>query len=453
MELRALGVIALPLMAAYFAEYLMFVTTKLVVGGLGHHELAATGLAGELLFSILVVLMGLLSVVGVLAAQGEGAGQKAEVGRAVRQGFVVATVMGLPATLAIWHLDRVMAWTGQDPEIVRLAGPFLHWASLSVLPVLWFAVARNYVAALSRTGAVMAITTACVGLNWALCTGLVHGRFGLPEMGLAGAGLAVSMVNWVMFLALITYAWITPALRGYGVFRGRWRVEPALCREIVGLGLPVAGIVALESGLFVAVGLISGTFGPDMLAANTVIMAWIAIPFVLAMGLAEATMVRVAHGIGRGAPAGARTAGVLGMQIGVVALAVLVVVPVTQGEVIVSIFLAPDDPGFDNVAPIALSLFGIAAVFQVFDGLQAIASRALRGLKDTAAPLWIAAFGYWVLGIGGGTALAFGAEWGGRGIWWGLALGLVVTAVLLAGRFLRLTERLQRGRGVTASTV
>ena len=267
---------------------------------------------------------------------------------------------------------------------------------------------------------------------------------------MAGAGLSLSIVSWAMFLALIGYAWATPVLRGYGVFRGRLQVDWGLCCEIIVLGLPVAGIVVLESGLFVAVGLISGAFGAAMLAGNTIVMSWIAIPFVLALGLAEATMVRVAHGVGRGSPRGARMSGILGMQLGVAGLAVLTVIPLTQGQFFLTIFLSPDDPGFADVAPIALNLLLIGALFQVFDGLQGIAARALRGLRDTVAPLWIAAFGYWVLGIGGGSIMAFGLGLGGQGIWWGLAAGLIVASILLAARFLSLTSRLIRSHAQAA---
>lgn len=438
-ETRRLLAIAMPLIAAYLAEYLMFLTTKAVVGTLGFNQLAAAGLAGELTFEVIVIAMGILSIVGVLAAQAEGAGRKNDVGRAVRQGFVVAIALGIPATILVINLDSVMAWTGQDADVIRHARAFLLWCAPAVLPILLFAVARNYVAALSDTRPVMVITVLGVALNWVLTEGLVHGRFGLPRKELAGAGLAMSIVNWAMFIAILAYIYRTPALRGYRVFRGRFTFDLPLCREILTLGLPVGGLVAIEGGLFAAVSLISGSFGAATLASHTIVMSWIAIPFVIALGLAEATMVRVAYGIGRGSTASARASGVLGAQIGVLLLGLLILVPVTQPDVIIRFFLTPGDDGYDQVAVLAQRMLLIAAIFQVFDGLQAIASRSLRAVKDTVMPLLIAAFGYWVLGIGGGAALAFGAGMQGEGLWWGLALGLIITSLLLLRRFLRLT--------------
>ncbi len=197
----------------------------------------------------------------------------------------------------------------------------------------------------------------------------------------------------------------------------------------------------LEVGLFMTVSILSGVLGVETLAAYEVLLGWIGIPFVIALGLAEATMVRVAYGVGRDSIAAARQAGLLGMAMGIAILGLLVVIPLGLPELIARMFLEPGDPGFARVAALSAQLLVIAAIFQVFDGLQAIASRALRGIKDTVAPLWLAGFGYWVLGIGGGCLLTFPAGLGVVGLWWGLACGLIVTGCLLAWRFLKLTGR------------
>ena len=444
-EARRLMLIAAPLMAAYLAEYAMFLTTKLVVGELGYKELAAVGLGGSLAFEAMVVIAGLLSITAVLAAQAEGAGEKPKAGHAVRQGLIVATLIGAPYTVFVWNIDAVFHWTGQDPEVAALAGPFAQALAFYAIPVLWFIVFRDFAAALSRTNAVMIIAASAVPVNWLLAEGLVHGRFGFPAMGIAGAGYAISIIQWLMFFALLGYIYFTPSLRGYGVFRGRLRIDPAAMREIVWLGLPIAGLVAVEAGMFTVVGLLSGVIGAEMLAAHQVLMAWIGIPFMIGLALAEGSMVRVAHGIGRGDPAGARQAGLVGMAIGVGVLGFLVIAPLMLADEITRMFIAKDDPGYAEVSALVSRIMILAAIFQVFDGAQVIAARSLRGLKDAFFPLWIGAFGYWVLGIGGGVLFAFPGELGGFGLWTGLAMGLIATACLLAWRFLAVSRRLIRG--------
>ncbi len=433
--------IALPLAGAYLAEFAMFLTTKMVVGRIGYLELAAVGLAGDLTFEVLVILMGLLSVVGVLVAQAEGAGRKQDAGIATRQGFIVATAVGIPAAILVWNLNHVLTATGQDPQVVALSQPYLHAMAGAVVPLLWFAVLRTFAAALARTGALMVIMVAAVGLNYVLTLGFVEGAFGLPALGVFGAGLATVIVACIKLAALIVYTFKTPKFRGYGVFLGRLRVDLAVCGEILRLGIPVAGLVILEAGLFTAVSILSGILGPVPLATYQVIMGWVGIAFVTAHGLAEATMVRVAFGVGSRNLWAARQSGLLGIGIGAVFLVALMIVPLNLPDTLVRMFLSPDDPGYAAVAALTAKLLIIAALFQVFDGMQVIASLALRGLKDTVAPLWLAGLGYWVFGIGGGCLLAFPLEMGAVGLWWGMALGLCVTGTLLAWRFSLLTRR------------
>jgi MATE family multidrug resistance protein len=438
-ELKQFFIIAIPLSAAYLAEFAMFLTTKMVVGKLGYHSLAAVGIAGDLTFEVLIVLMALLSVVGVLAAQALGAGKKQELGESVRQGLIVSTGLGLPAMAVIWNLDLVLVATNQDPLVVELAQGYLKGISGAVLPVLWFSVFRNFVAVLSQTVSILVITVVAVIMNYLLTLWLVYGGLGLAPLGLFGAGLATTIVSWFMFVALALHVYRKTMFRGYGVFKGRLVAIWPLCREILTLGTPVAGLAFLEAGLFVATSILSGVIGAKTLAAYEIVVAWAGIPFVIAFGLAEATMIRVAHAIGRDDMPQARRAGFLGMSLVLALLSTLVAVPILFSQTIIQIFISPQDPGFLEVSKMATHFLWIAALFMLFDGLQAAAARALRGMKDNLVPLWIAGFGYWILGIGGGSVLAFHYEMGGAGLWWGLAMGLAVAACLLSWRFHRFT--------------
>lgn len=440
-DLKQFFIIAIPLSAAYLAEFAMFITTKMVVGKLGYLSLAAVGIAGDLTFEILVILMALLSIVGVLAAQALGAGKSQDLGQSVRQGFFVATGVGIPAMIAVWNLDLVLIVTDQDPRVVELARGYLKGICGAVLPVLWFSVFRNFVAVLSQTVSILVIASIAVALNYLLTLWFVYGGFGLEPLGLFGAGLATTFVSWFMFLTLALHVFRKPMFRGFGIFRGRWQVIWPLCREIMRLGIPVAGLAFLEAGLFVATAILSGIISAKTLAAYEIVMAWVGIPFVIAFGLAEATMIRVAHAIGANRMRQARKAGFLGMTLVIIIVSSMVVVPLVFAQPIIRIFISPEDSGFTEVSRLAAHFLVIAAIFMVFDGLQATAARALRGMKDNLVPLWIAGFGYWVLGIGGGSILAFYYQMGGAGLWWGLAAGLAVAACLLSWRFHRFTLR------------
>jgi len=317
----------------------MLLTTKLVVGGLGYRELAAVGIANNITFELLVVFMGLLSVVGVFIAQAEIVADKTEAGHATRQGLLYAGLIGIPLTALIWNLGPLLTLLGQPPRIIELAIPYAHALAPSVLPVLWFSVLRSYVAALARPRAMMVITLIGVVINYFLTVALVRGTDVSPALGMAGAGWALSIVSWLMLIALIVHIATRDELRGYGLFHGRLRVDWRIWRELTVLGVPVAGLVLIEGGMFMSVSVLSGLMGAKTLAAYEILMAWVGFPFVIGLGIAEATMVRVAYGTGLKNLAVARQSGIVGMVLGSALLFCLVVFPVVYPEQIVDLFI------------------------------------------------------------------------------------------------------------------
>jgi multidrug resistance protein, MATE family len=441
-EAAALMKIALPLIMAYLADILTVVIAKAVIGKLGFHELAAAGVAADVSIQMAIVLMGFFSVVGVVISEAIGARRRQDILPALLQGLGIAAVLGAVLTVIVMNIGPVLRFAGQDEAVIALAGPFASRFCWAMLPIILFSVLRSLAAALMRTGAVMAITVVNAFLTYGLMQGLVHGGFGLPALGLEGAGIAWAMAAWFKALALAAVTvWLIAGEKlppaDPGAFVRLFRLG-----HLVRLGLPVAGIVALESGLFAAVSLLSGWLGAEALAAYQMVMGWISVPFIVSLGLAEAAMVRVSFWMGAEDAAAARRAGNLGMAIGVAIPFALIVIPLAAPQLITRIFLDATDPGYPAIAALVARLLVIAAIFQVFDGLQAIASHALRGLRDAAMPLVIAGIGYWIVGLGSAYALAFTFGWGVVGLWWGLALGLIFTGSLLALRF----ERLARAR-------
>jgi MATE family multidrug resistance protein len=438
-ESLALLRIALPLVAAYLADILTLVTAKAVIGKLGFRELAASGVAADLSFQIAIVVMGFFSVVGVLASGAFGARRREDVLPALFQGLWMALVAGAALLLFVRNIGPVLAVLGQDPGIVALSHDFSQSFAFALPPLIVFALLRSFAAALMRTGAVLAITFSQLLLTFLVMPGLVHGAFGLPALGLAGAGIGWAILAWFKCLCLAVVVWWLVRQAALPLPED-WVSRSLAVGHFLRLGLPVAGIVALESGLFASVSLMSGVLGPQPLAAYQIVMGWISVPFIISLGLAEGAMVRVAFWRGAGEAASARRAGHLGMAIGVAVPFLLIVVPLGMPSLVVKLFLSQDDAGYAALSVMVGRLLFIAAIFQVFDGLQAIASHALRGLHDAAVPLVIAGVGYWFIGLGSAWWLAFHAGMGVDGLWWGLALGLAFTGTMLALRFERLSS-------------
>ena len=439
-EARTLAKITAPIAAGFLAEMAMNFSDTLIIGRVvGGVALGAVSLSAHVLFSLLVACMGVISIVGAFAAQSHGAADPAALARAIRQGFWVATMLSLPAMVIGWYLPAVLRWLGQDPQVVAIADAYLKGLVWCFLPYMWFTVLRNFVTTLHRNVSTMVISVAAIGVNLGLVYSLVTGAFGLPALGVRGAGYGTSLVSLGMFLAQAAHVATAKGLREYRIFAGVFRFDAALCGRIFRVGLPAGGMSTVESGLFLAVQLLIGTLGVIALAANQIAFTFLSIVFMIPAALAQAATARVGFGLGSGNPAAARRSGLVAIGLSTAYMAVMGLFMSMNAEAIVAVFLDPADPAAAEVLPLAASLIVIAAVYQIVDGGQIIAMGALRGLSDTMVPFMLGLLGYWVIGMGSGYLFGFVLGHGAIGLWWGLALGLAASASLLTWRFHRRT--------------
>src|SRR5262245_30876644 len=240
-EMRTLIAIAAPIAAGFFAEMAMNVTDTLIIArNVGSLALGAVGLSANLLFSLLVVCMAVISMVGAFAAQAHGAGDRAAISNTVRQGFWVATLLSIPATALGLNLAPLLRWLGQDDAVIALADDYLSGLAWCFLPYMWFTVLRNFVTALARSTSVMVISVLAIGVNFVIVYSLVTGSFGLPALGVRGAGIGTSLVCWGMFAGLALHVARSAVFRDYRVFRSLWRIDAAVCRRILRFSLPAA---------------------------------------------------------------------------------------------------------------------------------------------------------------------------------------------------------------------
>jgi MATE family multidrug resistance protein len=139
--------------------------------------------------------------------------------------------------------------------------------------------------------------------------------------------------------------------------------------------------------------------------------------------------------MGQGNPNGARLAGFVGIGIAALCMTMTGILFWTLPGQIVSLYLDTANPANAVVVNLAKTLLGVAAMFQIVDGIQVAAAGALRGLKDTRVPLLIGTLAYWGIGLPCGYILGMVWGFGGVGLWWGFAIGLAVAAGILTWRF------------------
>jgi MATE family multidrug resistance protein len=434
-ETRTILAISLPLMAAYVAEMAMVITDMIIVGRLGSNELAAVGLAGDWFYVLMLIGMGVISIVGVLAAQNLGAGNRDGVIDAAEQGLIAATIAAIPVMLSIWYLGPLLSLARQDPEVVRLITDYSRPLTGSVLPGLWFAVLRNYVTALAKSSAIMAITAVAVVVNLGLNYTLVYGKFGLPALGVVGAGIGTTIVNWLMFAALAAHVLRSGHFNDYRPSLLPRGFIIVTLREIFSLGLPVTATQLLNGAMFTVAAVLVGMINADILAAQQIVYTVIYLALSASIALGDAVRVRVAYGIGMRSVDSARQSATISFVLAAIAIVIASGVLWVFPELVVGIFLDTASVANAGVLMIAVGLSVYAGLFQLFDGVLIVAANALRGLRDTRSPLWISIVGYWAVGIGFGSLLCFPMGLGETGLWWGLILGVILSNVLMFWRF------------------
>lgn len=413
-----------------------FVDT-VMVGRLGKEALAGVALGNMVYFFLLILCMGVIVAVGPMVSQAYGAGEKEPIGRSVRQGFWLGAMLFVVAFLLIWNASHLMRALGQDPQTVAYAEGYLRAVVWGFLPFLWFIALRSFIESVSRPWPVTIITFSGLGLNILADYTLMFGRFGFPELGLVGTGYATTIVMWFMLTAMVVFVRSNRRLRVYGIFTRLGKPDKRYFRELLRIGWPIGAAYGIESGLFTATAFLMGLLGQASLAAHQIAIQTAAFMFMVPLGVGIAASVRVGQAAGRLDPHGVRMAARAGVTLAATFMLFSAILFWVAPRTIVSVYLDVKDPANAEVAALAATLLGIAALFQVFDGIQVSTAGALRGLKDTRAPMVIGLISYWLIGLGSSYLFAFRFGLGARGLWWGLVLGLAAASVLLLVRLRR----------------
>lgn len=437
-ETLALG---LPLMGSHLAQMSLHVTDTVMLGWYGVVELAAVVLGASSFFVIFILGAGFAQAVMPLVAAARGRGDEAQVRRDARMGMWLSIGFGLGCYPLFWHSGAILGALGQQPEVVALAQDYLRVVGLGMVPALLVMALKSFLSALGRTQVVLWVTLGAVVLNAALNWVLIFGKLGAPEMGVVGAAIASVAVQVASFGLLALYAGLQRDLAAYRLFQRFWRADWGALRAVWRLGWPIGLTGLAESGLFHASALMMGWIGTKELAAHGIAIEVAALAFMLHLGLSNAATVRAGRALGAGDAAGlregARVAIGLSLAFGLAMIALFLAFP----GAIVAMFIDTSKPGAAEIVAYGSMLLVLAALFQLADAAQVMALGLLRGIQDTAVPMWLAGVSYWLIGIPASYVLAFPLGLGGPGLWLGLVIGLTAAAVSLMWRFWRLAPR------------
>jgi len=440
-EFANLLLLAVPLAVSQVGLIAMNITDSVMMGRLSAESLAAGGLAGTVAFSMIIFVQGLLMALQPILAQLRGAGNLAALPRTLAATFLLSQICALPIILVLLSVDKLLVLAGTDPHLAAMALDY-EWGFVWGVPAaLWQMTCRYYLSALERPRIILISTiVACffnAGFNWVL----IHGHFGFPAFGLRGSAYATALSCWGMAVSMTVYAAAHHMLPAAILRVGRAELRAGLA-ELLRVGWPIACTIIAEMGLFSVSTVLMGRFGPVPLAAHQICLGIASLTFMVPMAIGQASTVRVGFHMGAGQPHLARQAGFLSLALGVGFMVLSAGFLMLFAAAVIGLYLDSADPEIDKVLAVGRQLLTLAALFQIFDGAQTVASGALRGLKDTHAAMVAATTGYWGLGLPIGIALAFFLGVGPAGLWWGFLAGLSAVALLLNWRFVRKSGRL-----------
>lgn len=434
-EIRTTALLAGPLVLGHVAAGLIGFIDSLIAGHHGTQTLAAVAVGTALFWLPVVVPMGTLMAVPPSVSQLDGAGRRSEIGALFRQALWVALGLGAVLFAFMTLVVHALVPMGIAPEIVPGATAFLHGIRWGVPALTLYFVMRYLSEGLHWTLPTMLISVGNLLLLAPLGYIFTFGKWGLPEMGAAGLGYATAIATWAQTLCFALVLWRARRFADLGLFERFDRPNWPVIRNLLATGLPIGVTVLMEGGLFIATTLLMGRLGEVPAAAHQIAINVASLCFMIPMGLAEATTVRVGHALGRADLAGVRRAALAGYAI-VLGTQLLSGTAIWFGNDVIVGFYTQDAA----VATLAAALLLYAAAFQFPDGVQVLSAGALRGLQDTRMPMLLAALAYWGVGMPLGAGLGLVLGWGPQGMWLGLIGGLSMAAVLLALRLYRSTR-------------
>ncbi|HEJ9060755.1 MATE family efflux transporter [Serratia fonticola] len=434
-EARSLLALAIPVIIAQISQTAMGVVDTIMAGSYSATDMAAVAVGTSIWLPTILFGHGLLLALTPVIAQLNGAGRRDRIAYQVRQGFWLASGVSLLIIAVIYNSQLVIDMMHNiDPLLAEKAVGFLHAIMWGAPGYLFFQVVRGQCEGLSKTKPGMVIGFLGLLINIPINYILIFGKFGMPEMGGVGCGVATASVYWMMFLMMRWYAKRASSLRDIKLEQGAHRgPDWQALKRLIGIGLPVALALFFEVTLFAVVALLVSPLGIVAVAGHQIALNFSSLMFVLPLSLGVGATIRVGHRLGEGSVEGARIAAYAAIAVGIAMASCSALFTAAFRESIALLY--NDNPA---VVTMASHLMLLAAIYQISDSIQVIGSGILRGYKDTRAIFYITFVAYWVLGLPSGYLLALTdyivPAMGPSGFWFGFIIGLTFAAFMMVLR-------------------
>jgi MATE family multidrug resistance protein len=410
-----------------------------MVSHLGPEAIGAVGIGNLLFMGLGAFGLGFLYCLDPLVAQAFGRRKLDECHRWFVHGLLAAVVLAAVLWVSLRLLMALLTLWGLNPGIQSLVVPYVELVSWSYLPLLLFGALRRYLQAMGVVKPAAVATVSAAGVTLLASWVLVFGELGAPRLGAEGVAWAaiISRTYSCAFMAVVVV--LHARWAETGLFRTSLRLDGARLREMTRLGVPAGAQSAADIGVFTVAAALAGRLDPASSAAHQIVFNVVALSFVVTLGVAGATAVLVGQAVGRADPTAARRSGSTALVLAAGFMTITATSFVVAPDRIIGLFTADA-----TVAAVAVPVLMVAATFQLFDGIQVVATGALRGLGETRIPMITTLATQWLLGLPLGYVLCFPLGLGLVGLWIGLSIGLAAMGLTLLGAWVRRARTLEQ---------
>lgn len=410
---------------------------SIMIGALGTIPLAAGAFANSVFVVPMVFGIGLAFGLTTPVANADGENKPEKARSFLKHGIYLNTAFALLIFVLLLILEQFLDVMGQEPEVLATAKGYYQIISFSLVPLLVFLTFKQFAEGLSDTRVAMLVSIGANLLNIGLNYLLIYGNWGFPALGLEGAGIATLIARIIMAVVMAIYVFRKPAFRIYteGI---KWaETQWKHFKKLLDIGVPSGLQFIFEVSAFALAAVMAGWIDAESLAAHQIAISLASVSYMAASGIGAAANVRVSNQLGAGNIPALRMAAHTNfvLMLGLMAGSGLVFY---FGRDYLPTFYS-EDP---RVLNLASKLLIVAVAFQLFDGMQVAVLAALRGLSETRIPTLIVLISYWIIALGSSYFFGFKLAYGALGIWYGLALGLIVASCLLTWRFEVKTKQL-----------
>ncbi len=424
--------LAIPVVISQLGHTLVHTADSVIVGHFaGTIPLAAVSLVNSIFTVVLVIGMGISYGLTPLIAQESGRKNYKECGRLLANSLAINAVVGILLYILIYFgslmiIDNI----GQSPEVVKEARPYMGLLGFSIVPLMIFMTFKQFAEGLGFTRQAMMISLWGNALNICLGVIFVKGLFGIAPMGISGVGWSTLIDRTIMAVVMAVYVIRSKYFKVYLKSFALRSLGKIRSINILRIGTPVAMQYTFEISAFSAAAILIGTIGAVEQAAHQVAINLASMTYMMASGIASAATIRTGNNFGKKDYLNLRLSAISNYHIVLIFMSVTALIFMIFNQYLPWIYTSDK-----AVIVVAAQLLIIAGLFQLFDGAQVVGLGILRGIGDVNIPTLITFIAYWIIGLPAGYYLGIHLGLGANGIWYGLTLGLLVSAGLLFSRF------------------